>query len=139
MNASDQLGLVGRAARRLAVVALVVTGLTLASAALAGSAAAQEQRLHQVNWAHPTPSEVSRFVILISPVEGSLAQARQVDVGKPEPQPIGSLTLFSAMVSFAEDEYLAVAAVGHTGLMSVPSDWSGMPPSRPGQPLPIDH
>jgi len=113
----------------------------LALAALlfgASTAAAQAERLHQINWAHANPADVSRFVVLISPVEGSLADARQVDVGLPASEPIGSMSLYSAMVSFSADEYLAVAAIGHNGLMSVPSDWSGMPPSRPGQPLLVE-
>lgn len=105
---------------------------------LAGPAAAQGQRMHQINWGHPAPAEVSRFVILISPVEGSVDDARQVDVGMPAAQSLGSMSVFTAMVAFNADEYLAVAAIGHNGQMSTPSAWSGMPPTRPGQPLPVD-
>lgn len=116
------------------VAALVLVSLVLGAA----SAGAQEQRLHQITWGHPAPGEVSRFVVLISPVDGSVADARQVEVGLPAGENIGSMTIYSAMVSFTADEFLAVAAIGRNGLMSVPSDWSGMPPSRPGQPMLVE-
>lgn len=124
-----------RASLRLWAVFLSAA-LVLASLFLgAASADAQEQRLHQITWAHPAGGEVSRFVILISPVDGSVDDARLVEVGKPAAQPFGSMSVFSAMVSFSATEFLAVAAVGHNGMMSLPSEWSGMPPSRPGQPF----
>ena len=100
----------------------------------AGQAVAQE-RTHQISWGHPNPNEVSRFVVLVSPVEGTVAATREINVGKPSAQSMGSLQLFSAFISFGTDEYLAVAAVGHDGQRSTPSNWTGMPPTRPGQPL----
>ncbi len=118
-----------RSAGRLALVCAVFC------CALFGAFAAQAQaRSHEVTWAHHDPSGVSRFVILISPVEGSLSQARQVDVGRPVLQAQGSTNFYSAVVDFEPDEFLAVAAVGHDGRMSMPSEWSGMPPTTPGQP-----
>ncbi len=104
----------------------------------AATASAQQERLHQVTWTH-TGGGVSRFVVLVSPDEGSLAGAREVEVGLPEGQLIGeTVNLYSAMISFGEDEYLAIAAVGENGMMSVPSNWKGMPPTRPGQPLLVE-
>jgi hypothetical protein len=115
-------------------------GVIVLGALLVGSAPAfAQERLHQISWTHTSPSEIRRFVILISPVEGSVADARQVDVGIPESQALGFTNLYSATVSFSSDEFLAVAAIGRNGLMSVPSDWMGVKPSRPGQPLPVSN
>ncbi|MCP4907611.1 MAG: hypothetical protein GY910_21790 [bacterium] len=125
-----------KAASRRAVsagVGIVLAGLLLGVA----TAGAQENRLHQIDWTHQGGG-VSRFIVLISPLEGSLAEARQVDVGLPDGVLIGSTNLYSAMVSFAADEHLSVAAVGLNGTMSVPSEWKGMPPTRPGQPLLVE-
>lgn len=135
MNKTSNRFTSGDRGLRLVMAAVV----TLGSLLLASSPAFAQERLFQINWAHNAPAEVRNFVILISPVEGSVEQARQVDVGLPEAQPVGSTNIYAATVSFAPDEYLAVAAVGRNGLMSVPSEWSGMPPSRPGQPLPVDN
>ena len=101
----------------------------------AGLSAAQEQRMHQIVWGHTAPETVSSFVVLLSPVEGSLENARRVDVGLPPAQASGILSTYAAMVSFDPDEFLAVAAIGHDGQMSLPSGWGGMQPTRPGQPL----
>lgn len=116
-------------------LAVAVIGL-LATLCLAGSASAQE-RLHQVTWAHTNPASVSHFVVLVSQTEGAVSGAREVNVGKPEPQLAGQYHLFSAMIAFEPNEYLAVMAVGYDGLTSAPSSWGAMPPTRPGQPLPV--
>jgi len=112
--------------------------LALGCVLFAASTASAQERMHQITWAHPTPGAVSRFVVLIGPTEGDVGAARQVDLGLPQAQAAGSLSVFSAMVSLADDEFLAVAAVGHNGRMSIPSDWSGTPPTRPGQPLLVE-
>jgi hypothetical protein len=139
-TSSNRLAEAGRGQLGTLLAALVLAALLLGSTAAFGQTAESgDQRLHQVNWTHNAPAEVRNFVILISPVEGSIADARQVDVGVPEAEALGFTSLYSATVAFAPDEYLAVAAVGRNGLMSAPSDWSGMPPSRPGQPLPVDN
>ncbi len=137
---SNRLAGSGRGLCLVISAAVALAALLVGSSpAFAQTSASDGERLHQVNWTHNAPGEVRNFVILISPVEGSIAEARQVDVGVPEAQLLGFTNLYTAMVSFAPDEYLAVAAVGRNGLMSVPSAWSGMPPSRPGQPLPVDY
>jgi hypothetical protein len=74
-------------------------------------------------------------VVLLSPEEGSLVNARRVDVGLPPAQSVPGLSTYAAMVAFDPNEYLVVAAIGHDGQMSLPSGWGGMPLSRPGQPL----
>ena len=56
-------------------------------------------------------------------------------LGPKAVQRVGHIRVFTAMVSFDDDQYLAVAAVGHNGQISLPSDWAGSPPTRPGQPL----
>lgn len=116
----------------LSLALSVVLGLTFSFSA--GQADAQ-QRTHQVSWGHPAPSEVSHFVVLVSPVDEVVSATREINVGMPEAQPVGALSLFSALISFEQDEFLAIAAIGHDGQMSTASNWSGMPLSRPGQPL----
>jgi hypothetical protein len=111
--------------------------LTLVLLFAAGQAVAQ-QRTHQISWGHSAPSEVSRFVILVSPVQGTVPETREIDVGLPDAQVVGELSLYSAVVSFEADEFLAIAAVGLDGQISIPSNWGGMPPSRPGQPLLVE-
>ncbi len=106
--------------------------------ALIATPAFAQARLHQVTWAHPQPETVSHFVVLVSPTEGQAEGAREENVGMPQGTPTGSFTLFSAMISFEPTEFLAVAAVGHDGRRSSPSEWGAMPPSRPGQPLLAD-
>jgi hypothetical protein len=105
---------------------------------LAAPAFAQN-RTHKVTWAHPDPGSVSHFLVLVSSVEGEIEGAREVNVGLPEPVAAGGHHLYSAMVSFEASEYLAVRAVGHAGLVSAPSSWGSMPPTRPGQPLPVGY
>lgn len=112
-----------------AVGALVLLGASVATA---------QGQLHQITWVHTAPSQVARFVVLIADVEGDVDGARQIDVGVPEAEQIGPNYLYSALVAFEPDEFLAVAAVGPGGQMSVPSSWSAMPPSRPGRPVLVD-
>jgi hypothetical protein len=120
---------------RLRVCTLIGTAAAFGLVFLLATAASAQERMHQITWAHASPGTVSRFVVLISDTDGAATDARQVDVGKPQASQAGSLSVFTAMVSFAEDQYLAVAAVGHSGQISLPSDWAGSPPTRPGQPL----
>ena len=72
--------------------------------------------------------------MLISPEEGNASLAREVDVGKPTGTDVGASSLYTALVGFSPNEFLAVAAVGHDEQMSLPSGWGAMPPTRPGQP-----
>lgn len=128
MNTIHRGGL--RAAVRLALSGALASALFLS---LAAPAAAQE-RLHQITWAHPQPETVDHFVVLVSQTEGQTEGVREVNVGRPEGTPAGQFTLFSAMIAFQPNEFLAVRAVGRNGLESAPSDWGSMPPTRPGQP-----
>ncbi|MEM9177286.1 MAG: hypothetical protein AAGC67_18895 [Myxococcota bacterium] len=118
------------------------TGGALAAAfvlaAMLATPAAAQERLHQINWAHSEPETVSYFIVLVSDVEGRVEGAREINVGRPTGQAAGSFTIFSAVVAFEPDEFLAVRAVGHDGLLSAASDWGSMPPTRPGQPLLAD-
>ncbi len=128
MNTIHRGGL--RTAVRLALSGALASALFLS---LAAPAAAQE-RLHQITWAHPQPETVDHFVVLVSQTEGQMEGVREVNVGRPEGTPAGQFTLFSAMIAFQPNEFLAVRAVGRNGLESAPSDWGSMPPTRPGQP-----
>jgi len=94
------------------------------------SYSADEDQVHEVTWAH--------FVIFISPVAGSVDEARQVDVGKPGGSGSGSAQFFSALVSVGVGDFVAVAAVGRNGLLSDLSGWSPAQPSQPGQPLVVE-
>lgn len=115
------------------VVATVCAAAVLSVFAGAAPLAA-EPRAHQVTWGHSAPATVARFIVYISRTEGDVEGARQVDIGKPSGQSAGSVTYYSAVVSFEEDEYLAVVAEGRDGQRSAPSTWFAMPPTRPGQP-----
>ncbi len=128
MNTIHRGGL--QTAVRLALSGALTSALFLS---LAAPAAAQE-RLHQITWAHPQPETVDYFVVLVSQTEGQTEGVREVNVGRPEGTPAGQFTLFSAMIAFQPNEFLAVRAVGLNGLESAPSDWGSMPPTRPGQP-----
>ena len=132
MNTIHRGGL--RTAVRLALSGALTSALASALfLSLAAPAAAQE-RLHQITWAHPQPETVDYFVVLVSQTEGQTEGVREVNVGRPEGTPAGQFTLFSAMIAFQPNEFLAVRAVGLNGLESAPSDWGSMPPTRPGQP-----
>ncbi len=116
------------------VSALALGGL----AGLPGSAQAGEAELHELTWAHPSPATVSRFIVLVSPVRGNAATARQVEVGKPAGASSGSLQFYSAIVPIDHEEFVAVAAVDNAGNLGAISSWSAVPPSRPGQPLVVE-
>lgn len=100
----------------------------------AASGAAADPVAHQISWGHASPGTVDYFVVLISDAEGDVSGARQVPVGKSAGQTVGGMTLFSAVVSFEDTEFISVAAMGYNGELSAPSDWSAMPPTVPGQP-----
>ena len=94
--------------------------------------------LHEVSWGHPSPSSVRTFIVYIAPESGAIELARQVDVGIPEGQPLGSLRVFTAIVSSDEDEFIAVAALGRNGLLSPLSAWNRVQPTQPGQPTLVE-
>lgn len=100
--------------------------------------AAGEPKMHEIVWAHPNPVAVKRFVVFVAAARGDQGGARRVDVGKPESEPTGSVQVFSAIVPVASDEFVAVAAVGYDGRLGALSSWSGVPPTRPGQPIVIE-
>jgi hypothetical protein len=93
------------------------------------------KQMHEITWLHESPNDVGSFVLFVSPVSGSMAEARQIDVGKPGGSGSGSAQFFSALVPIASDEFVAVAAIGRNGLLSSLSAWSRPQPSQPGQPL----
>jgi hypothetical protein len=90
-------------------------------------------QIHEVTWLHESPNEVTSFVLFVSPVFGSTDGARQINV--PKPGGSGSPQSFSAIVSIASADYVAVAALGQNGLLSAVSEWKLPQPSQPGQPL----
>lgn len=130
-DATDRRG-VGRGLMGRAFLALVLLS------ALPAVAMATGETMHEVIWAHPDPLAVKRFVVFVSAVKGDQAGARRVDVGKPASQPSGSVQIFSAIVPIGSVEFVAVAAVGYDGRMGPLSSWSGVPPTRPGQPIVIE-
>lgn len=91
--------------------------------------------IHEVTWIHESPNEVRSFVLFVSPVSGSTAEARQIDVPKPGGSGSGAPQSFSALVPIASDDFVAVAAIGQNGLLSGLSEWMRPQPSQPGQPL----
>lgn len=107
-------------------------------ASVPGLASAAGETMHEIIWAHPDPLAVKRFVVFVSAVKGDQAGARRVDVGKPVSQPSGTVQVFSAIVPIASTEFVAVAAVGYDGRTGALSSWSGVPPTRPGQPIVIE-
>ena len=121
-------GAAGRLATRLLTVCLTF---------LAASAAGAEPSSHEIIWAHPDGNAVKRFVVFVSSVKGDADRARRVDVGKPEGHLSGTVEFFSALVTLDSDEFVAIAAVGYDGRMGALSGWSGVRPSRPGQPIVI--
>ncbi len=106
--------------------------------ALPNPAAADEVELHEVTWAHPSPAQVSRFVVFVSTVRGDTSSARQVEVGKPAGSSSGSLQFYSAIVPVDHEEFVAIGAVDNAGVLAAMSNWSAVPPSRPGQPLVVE-
>ncbi len=99
---------------------------------------AADQALHEITWIHESPSDVQRFVIFLSHNSGSVAEARQIDVGKPGGSNSNTAQFFSALVLVGLDEYVAIAAIGRNGLQSVLSEWRQPQPTQPGQPLVIE-
>jgi hypothetical protein len=91
--------------------------------------------MHEVTWVHESPNEVKSFVLFVSPVSGSMADARQINVGKPGGSGSGAPKTFSAWEAISSDDYVAVAAIGRNGLLSALSNWQRPQPSQPGQPL----
>jgi hypothetical protein len=122
----------GRGARLGFGLALAVLG------GLPGLARAGEDRLHEVTWAHQQPAQVERFVVYVSSERGDTAGARQIEVGKPAGASSGSFQFYSAIVPVGSDEFLAVGAFGYNGVLGGLSEWSAVPPTRPGQPLVVD-
>jgi hypothetical protein len=106
--------------------------------ALPNPADAGEVAPHEVTWAHSSPAQISRFILFLSPVRGDMSSARQVEVGKPAGASSGSLQFFSAIVPLDFEEFVAIGAVDNAGVLSATSNWSAVPPSRPGQPLVVE-
>jgi hypothetical protein len=106
--------------------------------ALPNPAAAGEVEPHEVTWAHPSPAQVSRFIVFLSPVRGDMRSARQVEVGKPAGSSNGTMQFYSAIVPVDLEEFVAIGAVDNAGVLSATSNWSAVPPSRPGQPLVVE-
>ena len=118
---------------------VLALGLGLAlMGALPGVATAGEADLHEVTWGHPSPAQVSRFIVFVSSVRGDSASARQVEVGKPAGSSSGALQLYSAIVPVDHEEFIAIGAVDNAGVLRAMSNWSAVPPSRPGQPLIVE-
>ena len=103
-----------------------------------GVATAGEIVLHEVTWGHPSPAQVSRFVVFVSRTRGDANGARQVEVGKPATILSGTLQVYSAIVPVDHEEFVAIGAVDSAGNLGAMSSWSAVPPSRPGQPLLIE-
>lgn len=103
-----------------------------------GVAAAGEIVLHEVTWGHPSPGQVSRFVVFVSQTRGQTNGARQVEVGKPATFSSGTLQIYSAIVPVDHEEFVAIGAIDAAGNLGAISSWSAVPPSRPGQPLLVE-
>ena len=117
---------------------IAISVLTIGLTANLSFAAPGDGLVHEVTWIHESPSEVRSFVIFVSPVAGSVDDARRVDVGKPGGSGSDSAQFFSALVPVGVGEFVAIAAVGRNGLLSDLSGWSPAQPSQPGQPLVVD-
>jgi hypothetical protein len=114
---------------------LVLASLPLV---LAPVPARASDEINEITWAHPTPGQVRNFVLYVSPVEGSVQSARQIDLGKPPGESSGFLSIFTAMVPLEAADFVAVGAVGFDGRLSGLSAWSQPAPSRPGQPVVVE-
>jgi len=112
--------------------------LSAFAAAVPGLAAAGEVRLHEVTWAHQSPTDVSRFIVFVSSERGNPGGARQVEVGMPAGSSSGSFQFYSAILPIGPEEYVAIGAVGQNGVLGGLSGWSAVPPTRPGQPLVVE-
>ena len=107
-------------------------------AGLPGVSTAGEIVLHELTWGHPSPAQVSRFVVFVSRTRGDANGARQVEVGKPAGLVSGSLQIYSAIVPVDHEEFVAIGAIDQAGNLGAMSNWSAVPPSRPGQPLLVE-
>ena len=126
--------------RRLALFGLGLMLMACASvppAEAQSSSRGEARREHEVTWGHPNPDNVARFFILASPT-GEPNGARRINVGKPNGVAEPGLTVFSVRAELADDELIAVIAVGRDSRSSEPSAWSGVRPTQPGQPLVVD-
>jgi hypothetical protein len=124
-----------RALHRAGVFLFVTLATALGQAALSAPARAAGEVPYEIAWAHSNPGLIERFVVFVSPVSGAVGSARQLEVGKPVSRKIGAMEFYSTIISIEPDEYVAVAALGYSGVLSGLSAWSSVPPSRPGQPL----
>ena len=116
------------------VLRIGLGGLAILLCVLPGVAEAEDLALHEVTWGHRNPAQVSRFIVLMSPVRGDSAMARQIEVGKPASTTSGGFQVYSAIVPLDLDEFVAVGAVDNAGVLGPISIWSAVPPSQPGQP-----
>jgi len=126
------------AARSFASRVAFAVGLLVLGGVFVGAPenAHAQMGLHEITWAHGTPNQVVRFVVFASATSGDRAGARQINVGKPaNPRIEGGNSVYSAIISVDPLEYVAVAAVALDGSLSPLSEWSGLPPSTPGQPF----
>ena len=96
------------------------------------------ETVHEITWVHEAPAEVEGFVVYLSPVPDSVAEARQIAVGKPGGSNSNTAQFFSALVPVGLEEYVAVAAIGRNGLQSIVSEWRQPQPTQPGQPLVVE-
>lgn len=123
--------------RRAGVVGALLGLLILTPFASSLSRAEEAATPYEIVWAHPDESAVQRFVVFASSVRGDASRARRIDVGKPAGNESGVVHVFSAIVAIRSNEFVALAAVGYDGRMGELSGWSGLPPTRPGQPIVI--
>jgi hypothetical protein len=127
----------GRRAVRAGCVITLACGLLVTGGSRAQGAEPEDVALQEITWAHPSPSDVARFVIYLSSTRGAEQSARQIDVGKPRgvKGPAASpMRYFSAVVPTRLDDFVAVAAIARDGTRSPLSAWAGVPPGRPGRP-----
>ncbi len=117
-------------------IALIATTLFLILAV--GNSARADENLHEIVWGHRAPDSIQAFVLYVGPQAGDVSRARRIDVGKPNGESIGFLQLYSAIVSMAPEEFVAVAAIGLNGLTSPLSAWTQAKPGQPGQPIVIE-
>jgi hypothetical protein len=107
--------------------------LALALSPRPGMAAGET--MHEVVWAHRTPQAVQKFIVFVAATKGDESNARRIDVGKPAGEVSAAFQVFSAIVPIASTDFIAIAAVGYDGRIGALSSWSGVPPTRPGQPI----
>ena len=118
--------------------AISVAAITVVAIVVAPHVSFAGPVLHEVSWGHPSPNSVQSFIVYIAPEDGAIELARQINVGVPAGQTLGSLRLYTAIVSSEDDEYIAVAALGRNGLLSPLSAWGRVQPTQPGQPTLVE-